>query len=851
MPQAVVALATVVAANVGIVSTAGALAFLTSAAFTYTIWGVTIASVFAYSSAQRRKLKKAAGAAGASALDQGRSTMVRDPMAPRRLIYGEVQVSGTITFWHQQTGGGYHYMVLTLAAHECAELGTIKLDNEAVTLDGSGNVTSGTYAGLVQIRKYTGLAAGERDTTWESEIGTKWTSDHIGKNIARLHIRLKWSADKFPNGIPLITCLVKGAKVYDPREAGHDPDDSTTWEWSNNAALCTADFLNRRKGIAWSRIVEADLITAANVCDEVVVLDTTTNAGSFVTGETYEIETVGTTDFTAIGAASNTIGVQFTAIGAGSGTGVAYNTEKRYTCNGTYTYDQNATDALEDFAATLAGSISDPGGLWVIKAGAWTGSVLTLTDSDIVSSFRCVPRQSRQDTFNGVRGTYFSPLNDWAPADFPAVKNDTYMGWDGNVRLWKDVTYPYITSYAQAQRVAKIDLEVGRQQIIVEADFTLKAMKLRPGDVVSYTRARLGWSSKYFEVIQWQLKITQSATGPALAVGLTLRETAEGVYDWNDGEETTVDLAANTGLDNPRTVETPTGLTLNSASYTVIQPDGTVIPKIRVSWTAPSAENILSGGFTEIEYKQSASGTWLSWADNIEGAKTEDYITDVKAGVNYDVRIRFRNVKGVRGAYATSSGHTVAGDTTAPSTPTGLTATGTLESITLKWDASTDPDYSHDEVWRHTSDSSGSATKVGEIRGNQFVDTLPSGTTTYYYWLKRVDYSGNKSGFTSSVNASANSQSGGGTGSVTVTWHSSGLGGGYINGNYYSGTSTTVTGLSLGLYVTVQADDPVSGYNWTSWGGSNTGQLESGTGTNPNRILIGGAMSIIANYDGP
>lgn len=50
---------------------------------------------------------------------------------------------------------------------------------------------------------------------------------------------------------------------------------------------------------------------------------TTVNAGSFVPGNTYVIKTVGTTNFTAIGASSNTVGVTFKATGAGSGTGVA------------------------------------------------------------------------------------------------------------------------------------------------------------------------------------------------------------------------------------------------------------------------------------------------------------------------------------------------------------------------------------------------------------------------------------------------------------------------------------------------------------------------------------------------
>ena len=48
-----------------------------------------------------------------------------------------------------------------------------------------------------------------------------------------------------------------------------------------------------------------------------------TTAGSFEPGATYTILSVGTTDFTAIGASSNTVGVVFVASGVGTGTGTA------------------------------------------------------------------------------------------------------------------------------------------------------------------------------------------------------------------------------------------------------------------------------------------------------------------------------------------------------------------------------------------------------------------------------------------------------------------------------------------------------------------------------------------------
>jgi hypothetical protein len=49
----------------------------------------------------------------------------------------------------------------------------------------------------------------------------------------------------------------------------------------------------------------------------------TTEATNLIVGETYEIVTVGTTNFTLIGASSNAVGTKFIATGIGTGTGVA------------------------------------------------------------------------------------------------------------------------------------------------------------------------------------------------------------------------------------------------------------------------------------------------------------------------------------------------------------------------------------------------------------------------------------------------------------------------------------------------------------------------------------------------
>lgn len=68
---------------------------------------------------------------------------------------------------------------------------------------------------------------------------------------------------------------------------------------------------------------------------------TNVTAGSLVTGVQYRIVTVGTTDFTLVGAASNTVGLIFTATGAGTGTGTVNTTASTATFQATYNSDRN------------------------------------------------------------------------------------------------------------------------------------------------------------------------------------------------------------------------------------------------------------------------------------------------------------------------------------------------------------------------------------------------------------------------------------------------------------------------------------------------------------------------------
>ena len=67
----------------------------------------------------------------------------------------------------------------------------------------------------------------------------------------------------------------------------------------------------------WKRIATGATVVTGTVTNP--NFNPSVSAGSFVVGKTYTILSIGSTDFTALGAASNTVGIQFTATGTGTG----------------------------------------------------------------------------------------------------------------------------------------------------------------------------------------------------------------------------------------------------------------------------------------------------------------------------------------------------------------------------------------------------------------------------------------------------------------------------------------------------------------------------------------------------
>ena len=662
---------------------------------TVTIYYSTVikAAIFiaasASAAASARSAKKAARRGG---LDQGRMIMIRQAAAPRDIVYGTVRKSGVLVFAHV-TGSAneFVHLVIAVASHQVQEIGDIYIDDVIIPLDGSGDVTSGKYAGFVRVKKHLGTDAQVADATLVSEASSVWTSNHRLRGIAYVYVRLKYNQDVFPGGIPNVSMIIQGRLVLDTR--------TSVTAYSANWALCQRDYMSYAKlglGVPDAEFDTTALNAAANEADEDVPLNPSGN-------------------------------------------------EKRYTMNGVVSTDALPGDVIELMATAGSGFVGYMGGKWVIHAGSYRTPTITLDENDLRGSISVQTKASRRDIFNGIKGLYTSPDNQWQTADFPPVVNSTYTTEDGGTRIWQDTELPFTTSHATAQRLGKILLERVRQQIIVRMPCKLTALRVQAGDNVMVTNTRLGWTAKVFEVQSFSFvpePMGNGATG--LGVDLILKETASGVWDWDDGEETTVDPAPNTTLPNPFVVAPPTSFTaVSNSATTSLQTDGTVIPRLKLDWTAPDDIHVTSGGVIRIEYKASAASLWTP-SNVVRGDVVQDFIEAIVIGVVYNVRIRSENGLRVTSAWVEVT-VTASGDTAAPTAPTGLAGIGGAGFITLDWADNTEIDLSEYAVYRNTVDNFGSAVQLAEVMASRFVDTGMTTGTTYYYWVVSIDRSENRS----------------------------------------------------------------------------------------------------------
>jgi len=460
-----------------------------------------------------------------TAAQTGYNVTTTSSVADHQIVYGKTKVAGVRVF-DATTGGSNEtlHRVLAFTGHEIDSFDQIYLNDELVTLDGSGNVTSPSrYNGYVTIKKHLGDPDQLADSTLVAAV-PEWTTAHRLRGIAYLYIQLQFNQDVFPNGVPEVLAVIKGKKVYDPR--------SDTTAWSDNPALCLRDYITSTTyglGESTDNLDDTLFITAANVCDY------------------YNYPTL-----------------------SGS---------VRYTLNGSFTTAAAPHDLMQNLLSAMGGLAWYAQGKWRTKAAYWTSTVADFTEDDLRSSISVATRHSRRDNFNTINGVWKGEDSNWQVTDFPPVTNAAFLTADNNQELATDLNLSFTSDVNMARRIANIYLERNRQQLTVMASFGMRAFQVQVGDNIRLTNSRFGWTNKEFEVVLWTFGLTDNND---LQVHMTLREISESVFD--DIADGAVYERDNTTLPSPFTT-TPVGVAVEAIAQVTNQKVSN-IARITVSATS-------------------------------------------------------------------------------------------------------------------------------------------------------------------------------------------------------------------------------------------------------------------------
>lgn len=427
--------------------------------------------------------------------------------------------------------------------------------------------------------------------------------------------------------------------VYDVQLATGPQTLASQFGYSTNWALIVADVITDPTWGLGDVVNQAQLIAAANVCDEQVEL-------------------------------------------------AAGGTESRYACHWHYDTGTGPGDVLQTMMPAAAGRLSRIGGEWYIWPAYWQGPSFTFNAHSLTGKVQWQPYRKQRDLFNRVNGTYVAAnypfnvagdlydSNGWyngtisnnfpfafQPTNYPqfacdqlhGFEEDVFLAQDGGVFLPKEIVQSCVLSVVQAQRCAKIILMRNRQQGTGTLPMHLEAYEAQPIDVMLMTFAPFGWNGKQLEIVKTSFAVDEDQDQkPRLMLEVGVQETDQNVYEWSTSEELSVyDVPSNPLQGAPYIVAAPTSLTLESDTSTAItQASGAITPRILATWTTPADPAVTQ---INVQYQLAGASGWTD-ASPANGQATSTYISGVVGGQTYNVQIQAQRANGATSAWVEATG---------------------------------------------------------------------------------------------------------------------------------------------------------------------------------------------------
>ncbi|WP_086619285.1 phage tail protein [Erythrobacter tepidarius] len=400
---------------------------------------------------------------------------------PRQAIFGRAAVGGSLVDafnYGGKYGTDWEVLVIALADHRCDALEGFFVDDAYVAFAGDGNVAG--FNNQLQVFW--------RDGQWDQTVpsiltanGPGWTANDRGRGVA--YVVVAYKADKadaknpvWPSGRPRFRWVVRGLRCYQPRKdstvggsGAHRRDNPATWEWTENPidirynwvrGIYAGDLVDQPgmlllgRGLSAIEAPPANVFSRANLCDELV------------------------------------------------------GGQPRYRVGGVVAANEPFIDVESDFAAAVAGTISQPQGAVEVDPGQAKAPVAHFTDDDLLigSTVRWnegILGAADEGWVNTVAPRFIDPAQRWTVRSAPVQRDLADVTADGGPRE-QQPQLDFVTDGAQAQRIGQIIRRLGRLWGRATVTLPPRFAFIEEGDWVTWqSNRRFGGATLTFRVEAW------------------------------------------------------------------------------------------------------------------------------------------------------------------------------------------------------------------------------------------------------------------------------------------------------------------------------------------------------------
>jgi len=630
---------------------------------------------------------------------------VRGSIESRTRNYGIVHTGGLESF--KESSEGTLGIVVTLGTGEETEILEHRINDKAVTVDGSGTVTDASYHGAVHIYTRPGSDT-QTAISQVTSVFPQWTSNHRqrGCAIAALicdPVKQELFSEVYGGREPVYSQIRKAVKVYDPRKDSTFPGGSgsqrlnnrSTWAWSDNAELVIADYLAHEDGYG----LGYSAINWTTVAAQATIADQTVSTASGATIARWRL-------WASIKLAGD---------------------ERR--------------QVLTDMLKACDGFVwQGPDYKINILIGAYEAPTVTLTDSHIIAmTARRGP--TAEERTSALKMVYTEVSIGYREQE-SALVSVPGIDQDPNTDP-QPVQLYYAPHHNQATRIGKLLAARRGNRWHLDMVTNLYGLNLLGERFVRVTSAEAAIDAVF--AIESGVKIARGKDRLNISVGLIEVKPEDWSFNAATEEGTPPTGTSSAGT---ITLAAPTGLTLSAAQ--IGGAAGTSVA-IKATWDAGGR----SGLRYEVRYRPTAGGDWLLM--NVEPEDRTGWSGPVSSGVQYDVQVRALTIGRFASAWSSVVQITPVASLTL-SAPSALTATGGAGSVAASFRMPSEPSLAFARLYRTATSSFTSPTQVGsDIVGGlgQVMSATDTGLAagTYFYWVRAFNGSGGQSALTGPISA--------------------------------------------------------------------------------------------------